>query len=108
MANQLAPLADALHVEVRRHPSLIVPLGPKPLNERRVGEWLRREAFLAASADLTPATSTLLRAAKESAKFATPLDQPEYVLVVSLSRDLAGPSAVHERRPTGIQRRLIG
>jgi hypothetical protein len=108
MANQLAPLADALHVEVRRHPSLIVPLGPKPLNERRVGEWLRREAFLAAPADLTPATSTLLRAAKESAKFATPLDQPEHALVVSLSRDLAGPSAVHERRPTGIQRRLIG
>jgi hypothetical protein len=108
MANQLPQLADALHVEVRRHPSLIVPLGAKPLNEHRVGEWLRQEAFLAAPADLAPASSALLRAAKESAKFAAGLDEPERALVVSLNRDLAGPSAVHERRPKGVQRRLIG
>jgi hypothetical protein len=108
IANQLPQLADALQVEVRRHPSLIVPLGAKPLSEYRVGEWLRREAFLATPADLIPTTSALLRAAKESARFAAGLGQPERALVVSLNRDLAAPSAVHGRYPTDVQPRLIG
>jgi hypothetical protein len=108
MANQLPQLAEALHVEVRRHPSLIVPLGSNPLNEHRVGEWLRREAFLAVPADLGPATSAFLRAAKESAKFAARLDQPERALVVSLNRDLAASSTVRGGYPADVQPRLTG
>lgn len=64
IVTQLPRLAANCEQESRRivH-NLVVRRGERPLNERRVPEWLRGEAFLAQPTDLDPAINQLRAAA---------------------------------------------
>jgi hypothetical protein len=68
----LPGLAAALDLELRiRRRSLIVPVGEKPLHDGRVGEWLRREPFLATRHDVSYLLKALARAERASARIPT-------------------------------------
>lgn len=49
----LSPIAARIGRQIRlRNDSLIVPIGPRPLREARVSEWLQKKAFVADRQDL--------------------------------------------------------
>jgi hypothetical protein len=72
-AGRLLPgLASALDLELRtRRRSLIVPVGERPLHDGRVGEWLKREPFLATPHDVSYVLKALAWAERTSATIPT-------------------------------------
>jgi hypothetical protein len=72
-AGRLLPgLASALDLELRiRRRSLIVPVGERPLHDGRIGEWLRREPFLATRHDVSSVLKALAQAERASATIRT-------------------------------------
>jgi len=72
----LPGVAAQLESELRSaRPSLIVPVGERPLREARVTEWLARKAFMAERADVQPAIRLVRRASALSATLVTDLEQ---------------------------------
>jgi hypothetical protein len=72
-AGHLLPgLASSLDLELRiRRRSLIVPVGERPLHDGRIGEWLKREPFLATRDDVSSALRALVQAERTSATMQT-------------------------------------